>query len=197
MSNNDFRDDRTDAVISDCGTYRYRLTRTWDTAKPTVAFVMLNPSTADETRDDPTIRRCLGFAKDWGYGSLVVVNLFGLRSADPTRLHEHADPVGPANDDYLRAVCADAEQVVVAWGAKGSFKDRALKVADMLETDLYALNTTKDGHPNHPLYQPADAELELWSRTELEHDHSDRKPDDVGEAGELLESALSEGDTDD
>ncbi|WP_455448126.1 DUF1643 domain-containing protein [Natrinema thermotolerans] len=167
------QDNRSDAVLSDDGEYRYRLTRTWDTAKPTVAFLMLNPSTADASEDDSTIRRCLGFAKDWGYGSLVVANLFGLRSTDPSNLRDHADPVGPENDAYLRDVCDEAELVVGAWGAKGSLDGRARVVADTLETDLYALDTTKDGHPVHPLYQPSDADPEPWDVTELQ-EGSDR-----------------------
>ncbi|PCR88706.1 hypothetical protein CP557_21800 [Natrinema ejinorense] len=162
------QDNRSDAVLSDDGEYRYRLTRTWDAAKPTVAFLMLNPSTADASEDDPTIRRCLGFAKDWGYGSLVVANLFGLRTPDPSNLRDHPNPIGPDNDDHLRDVCTDAAQVVAAWGANGSLQDRARAVAKSLETDLYALDTTKAGHPVHPLYQPKDAEPEPWDATELD-----------------------------
>lgn len=161
-------DNRSDAVISDCGEYRYRLSRTWHTEKPTVAFLMLNPSTADATEDDPTIRRCRGFAKDWGYGSLVVANLFALRTSDPSNLRGHSDPVGPKNDKHLQNVCEQAEKVVAAWGANGSFNSRAIEVAETLESDLYALDTTKDGHPVHPLYQPADAEPVEWSVDSLQ-----------------------------
>jgi hypothetical protein len=157
------RDNRRDAVISDDGQYRYRLSRTWDTDKPTLAFIMLNPSTADATEDDPTIRRCLGYAKEWGYGSLVVANLFALRSTDPSNLREHPDPVGPENERHLREVCAESEKVIVAWGANGSLQGRGREVGEMLDVVLYALDTTKDGHPVHPLYQPADAEPEPWS----------------------------------
>ncbi len=96
--------DRNGAVLSADGVYRYRLWRTWDASKPTLAFLMLNPSTADATEDDPTIRRCLGFAKEWGYGSLVVVNLFALRSPNPDALRENDDPVGPENGEHLQIV---------------------------------------------------------------------------------------------
>ncbi|MFC4553615.1 MULTISPECIES: DUF1643 domain-containing protein [Halorussus] len=154
------QDTRSRAVLSDDREYRYRLTRTWDVNKPTLAFIMLNPSTADETDDDPTIRRCLGYAKDWGYGSLVVGNLFAYRATKPRELHDHPNPVGPENDDHLRAICDDAEMVVAAWGTDGSLQNRGREVAALLDADLYALNTTKDGHPNHPLYQPKDAEPE-------------------------------------
>lgn len=160
-------EEHSDAVLSDDGEYRYRLSRTWDTSKPTVAFVMLNPSTANATENDPTIRRCLGYAKDWGYGKLVVANLFALRSSDPATLRDHPDPVAPENDDHLQAVCDEAEKVIVAWGANGSLRGRASEVAAMLDADLYALDTTKAGHPVHPLYQPADADLQLWDGSEL------------------------------
>ncbi|AEH39508.1 DUF1643 domain-containing protein [Halopiger xanaduensis] len=173
MSDTPLRDNRRDAVLSDCGEYRYRLSRTWNASKPTVAFVMLNPSTADDVDDDPTIRRCRGFAEDWGYGSIVVANLFAMRSSEPEALHDHPDPVGPENDDHLRAVCEEAEQVVAAWGAKGSFKDRALEVAALLEDELYALETTKAGHPSHPLYLPSGLEPEPWDSSVLEDGDSE------------------------
>jgi len=156
------RDNRKDAVISDCGLYRYRLTRTWDDSKPTVAVIMLNPSTADATEDDPTIRRVLDYAKQWGYGTLAVGNLFALRTSDPNNIYKHESPVGPKNDEYLQKIVDEAEMVVVAWGTGGSIQCREQKVADLLDVDFYALDTTKDGHPNHPLYQPKDAEPTLW-----------------------------------
>lgn len=158
-----FTDNRSGANLSDDGQYRYRLWRTWDASKPTLAFIMLNPSTADASDDDPTVRRCLGYAKDWGYGTLVVGNLFALRSTDPSNLKDHPDPVGPGNDDHLHRICEDADRVVVAWGTKGALHDRERAVAGLLDADLYALDTTKDGHPNHPLYQPKDAEPTLWN----------------------------------
>ncbi|MDS0280056.1 DUF1643 domain-containing protein [Halomicroarcula sp. S1AR25-4] len=163
-------DDRADAVLSEDRQYRYRLSRTWDTEKPTIAFVMLNPSTADETEDDPTIRRCLGFAEDWGYGSLLVGNLFAYRTSDPADLRDVDDPVGPENDQHLRDICDEADKVIVAWGTDGDLHDREREFVEKLDVDLYALDTTKDGHPNHPLYQPADAEPELF---ELEGGESD------------------------
>lgn len=127
------RDDRRGALISDDGVYRYRLHRTWDSAKPTVAFLMLNPSTADATEDDPTIRRCIGFAKEWGYGTLIVGNLFALRSTDPERLTEHPEPVGPENDAHLMSICGAADQTIAAWGTRGSFGSRGYEVVEMLD----------------------------------------------------------------
>lgn len=156
------RDDRRGAEFSEDREYRYRLWRTWDATEPTVAFVMLNPSTADENANDPTIRRCINFAKDWGYGTLEVVNLFGLRATAPSELREHDAPVGPNNDDYLKQVCRDAEMVVVAWGANGSLQERGRKVAQLVGAEMNALDRTQDGHPVHPLYQPADAEPIKW-----------------------------------
>ncbi len=153
---------RTNAVLSDDREYRYQLTRTWDAKKPTLAFIMLNPSTADETEDDPTIRRCLGYAKDWGYGSLVVGNLFAYRTSEPSELHDHSNPVGPENDNHFREICENAEKVIAAWGTDGNLQNRGQEVVDMLDMDLYALDTTKHGHPNHPLYQPKDVEPEIY-----------------------------------
>lgn len=156
------RDDRQGAVLSADREYRYRLWRTWNEEKPTLAFIMLNPSTADESEDDPTIRRCLGYAEDWGYGTLIVGNLFALRATDPSELRDHPDPVGPENDRHLREICDEADKVIVAWGTDGSLNDRESEVVDLLDVDLYALNETKHGHPNHPLYQPKDAEPEVF-----------------------------------
>jgi len=156
------QDDRSDAILSDDREYRYRLTRTWNVEKPTLAFIMLNPSTADETEDDPTITRCLGYAEDWGYGSLVVGNLFAYRATNRDELREVANPVGPENDRHLREIASEADRVVAAWGTDGSLRDREREVCGLLDVDLYALNTTKHGHPNHPLYQPKDAEPEVY-----------------------------------
>lgn len=159
------RDDRTGAVLDTDREYRYRLWRTWDVEKPTAAFIMLNPSTADEDENDPTIRRCINYAKDWGYGTLEVVNLFALRATDPSELQDHTAPIGGANDVHLRKVCDEAEIVVGAWGANGSLHGRGREVAEMLDVQLHALDTTKDGHPVHPLYQPADADPTAWDHT--------------------------------
>lgn len=153
-------DDRGGALFGPNNTYRYLLRRDWDVDRPTVAFIMLNPSTADGYTDDPTIRRCLDYAKKWGYGSLVVGNLFALRSTDPMQLYDHPDPIGPENDEQLQQICEMAEKVIAAWGAKGSLHERGREVAAMLDVDLLALDTTKSGHPNHPLYQPKGIEPE-------------------------------------
>ncbi|WP_176451091.1 DUF1643 domain-containing protein [Halorubrum sp. Ea1] len=150
----------SDAVLSPDRVYRYRLSRTWDRDNPTLGFIMLNPSTADESEDDNTIRRCLGYAKDWGYGSILVGNLFAYRATDRSQLREYNNPIGPKNDEHLRSICEEVDMTVAAWGTDGALYNRGPEVVEMLDADLYALNRTKEGHPNHPLYQPKDAEPE-------------------------------------
>ena len=143
------------ALLSPCGRYRYWLTRSWAEGNGLcVAFVGLNPSTADADVDDPTIRRCVGFAKAWGYSSLAMVNLFAFRATQPADMEAAADPVGPDNDGWLRTASASAAITVAAWGAGGGFKRRDEAVRDLLMRRHY-LRLTKDGHPGHPLYLPA------------------------------------------
>lgn len=163
-------DNRNGARLDSEREYRYKLWRTWDVSKPALGFIMLNPSTADESEDDPTIRRCLGYAKDWGYGKIVVGNLFALRATDPSELRDHESPVGAANDVHLRQIADESDKVIAAWGANGSLQERGREVAELLEDDLYALDTTKDGHPVHPLYQPADAEPIPYSAEVLDRE---------------------------
>jgi len=131
--------------------YRYRLWRRWDQTRPVVVFVLLNPSTADARHDDPTIRRCLGFARRWGYGGIEVVNLFAYRATDPRVLRTVRDPVGRANRHQVRAALARAELVVLGWGASTE-GDRMLKVSH-----AYCLGLTSAGQPRHPLYLRRDA----------------------------------------
>jgi len=120
---------------------------------------MLNPSTADASQDDATIRRCIGFAKLWGFGTLIVGNLFALRSTDPKALYGHPDPVGPENDKHLVSISQSARKIICAWGTHGKLRDRGREVADRLEFfPLSALKVTADGHPGHPLYLAASTE---------------------------------------
>nr|WSZ21194.1 DUF1643 domain-containing protein [Streptomyces canus] len=145
--------------------YRYLLTRIWDTSRPPVVFLMLNPSTADALEDDPTIRRCTGFARRHGAGGLVVVNLFGLRSTDPRALRHHPDPVGPLNDAFIRQATSGASLVVAAWGAAGVEHGRSASVSKALAVRgvaLRCLGMTSTGQPRHPLYLPGDAALEPY-----------------------------------
>jgi hypothetical protein len=121
-----------------------------------VLFVMLNPSIADATTDDPTLRRCLAFARTWGFGYLDVCNLFAHRSAHPDVLKAVADPVGPRNDRVIAEVAARANRIVVAWGARGSLRDRAERVLSAILTQppLHCFGRTCAGEPRHPLYLP-------------------------------------------
>lgn len=145
---------RKGAVIDLIGSYRYSLWREWDINAPRVVFVMLNPSRADATTDDPTLRRCISFAQSWGYGSLEVVNLFAYRSSKPTELKKVTDPVGSENDRYLEKAVKSADKIIVAWGNNGILKNRCKEVLDWLTSldTLYCLGITQRGCPRHPLY---------------------------------------------
>lgn len=140
------------AVISPCGTYRYRLARIWDKSLPRLGWIMLNPSTADAEVDDPTVVKCGTYARRWGYGGILVCNLYALRSPHPHMLRQHPDPVGPDNDEHLRALLAGPADVVGAWGALAS-NSRVDAVLAMPGSErLLALRETKTGQPGHPLY---------------------------------------------
>lgn len=143
------------AFFSPDKAYRYYLSRRWDFALPYCAFVMLNPSTADAQQDDPTIRRCIAYAKAWGYGGLVVVNIFAYRATDPKELYKLLDPVGPANMEYVIDAGRHAAKTICAWGANGKFRTQGRKVIRALReagVELYCLTTTDGGEPGHPLY---------------------------------------------
>lgn len=140
------------ASFSRDGRYRYSLTRRWDDG-PCVAWVMLNPSTADATHDDPTLRRVTAISRRAGFGALEVVNLCALRSADPADLARAEDPIGPRTDAALRRALARADAVVAAWGVPPrGLVERAEAVRRMLGGDVRCLGLTGGGHPRHPLY---------------------------------------------
>ena len=119
------------AVLSQCRTYRYRLVRVWDSHMPRLGVIGHSWSATNEWRSDATVRRCIGFARTWGYGGVDIGNLFSLQAANPTKLGPVADPVGPDNDAHLAAMCADNDLVVLAWGARAD-PNRAQSVAHML-----------------------------------------------------------------
>src|SRR5262249_12400239 len=152
------------AILSPCLTYRYVLTRAWDEALPLSYWIMLNPSTADASLDDPTIRRCMSFARRWGCGGIDVRNLFALRATEPRRLRggDHP-PFGPDNDKHLIALAERRPgPVVAAWGTHGALFSRGTYVTHLLAeraVPLSCLGTTKDGHPKHPLYVRTDVPL--------------------------------------
>lgn len=151
------------AFISDCERFRYSLTRTWDSSKPHVLFVLLNPSTADAEVDDATVRVATSFAKRWDKGGLKFVNLFAYRTTYPSQLLKAADPVGPLNNETLLEYARDASKIVVAWGTNGTYMGRDKDVMRLLEDyDLWCLGRTKDGHPRHPLRMKLDTPLELF-----------------------------------
>ncbi len=159
------------AVLSDDLRYRYSLWRTWDATKPAVLFVMLNPSTADADVDDPTIRRCIGFARRWGYGGIYVWNLYGYRATDPAELDAADDPIGRENEDHLWEILQDGNvgRIIAAWGAKpgrGRYVHREISVryGPLYDREVHALGLTKDGHPRHPLYVRGDVEPVLYPR---------------------------------
>lgn len=146
----------TGAQFSDCRAYRYALWRIWNPDKPALLFVMLNPSTADEEKNDPTVERCERRAKAMGYGGLRVANIFALRSTDPAALYKAADPIGPDNDLCIaNAVVQSASNVICAWGSHGKFNDRGravLRTIVQAGAVPYFLKMTADGQPSHPLY---------------------------------------------
>lgn len=153
------------ARFSPCRRYRYSLWRNWHglltNANGYAMFVGLNPSTADETNDDPTIRRCIAFAQAWGYEGLCMTNLFAFRATAPTEMMRANDPVGPDNDRTLRELAAAAGVVIAAWGVHGTYGNRHTVVRTMLPR-LHYLRLTKDGHPGHPLYLPKDLKPVEW-----------------------------------
>jgi len=145
------------AVFSPDRIYRYALFRQWDEDRPRACQVVigLNPSTADESINDPTIRKCIGRAKRNGFNQLVMLNIFALRSTDPKKLKQVADPIGPENDVWIREICNRVNTVIVAWGNDGEILKRGQAVSTMLFTpgiDMYCLGTNKNGEPKHPLY---------------------------------------------
>jgi len=144
------------ASFDESGAYRYSLTRSWGAGRR-IAFVLLNPSTADATADDPTIRRCIGFAQALGFGSLEVVNLCALRSTDPTALARHPDPIGPANADAIARAIARADLTVAGWGNHGARYVELLPPEAWSDVDLHCFGLTKLGQPRHPLYLPSAA----------------------------------------
>lgn len=152
--------DAASATFSSCRRYRYTLHRIWDASLPVLVFLMLNPSTADELQNDPTVERCQRRAKRMGFGGVVVINLFAFRSTDPSALYSEEDPVGPGNDTSIADTCASAGMVICAWGTHGKHLGRAEQVLKMLAgagVKLHALAVNADGSPKHPLYVANDA----------------------------------------
>jgi hypothetical protein len=143
------------AAFSPCRRYRYALCRQWDNTKATVLFIGLNPSTADEENDDPTLVRCINFAKSWGYGGVCMANLFAYRATKPKDLLARKRVIGKDNNDWLLDLAKDADKVIAAWGNDGRYLSRSTQVKKLIEP-LHCLKLNKSGEPAHPLYLKAD-----------------------------------------
>jgi len=150
---------RRSADFSKCGKYRYTLKRFWDDKKGHVLFVLLNPSTADAKKDDPTNRRGIGFAKRWGYGGVVFCNLFAYRTPYPSELKKAKRPVGRFNDKWLKEEARKADLVVASWGNHGRLLGRNEEVREMIK-GMSHLGITKEGDPKHILYLRGDLKPE-------------------------------------
>lgn len=158
------------AVISDCTLYRYELVRVWDKSLSLLSIVMVNPSTADHTKNDQTIVKVMGFARLLGYGGIIVVNLFAFRATDVNELKTAVDPVGRQNIHYIFCAMVRTPMTLVAWGASSKLphrlRDQWRKVsnmAHMMNRTLYCLGTCNDGHPKHPLTLPYNSQVKQWS----------------------------------
>jgi hypothetical protein len=153
------------AVYSDCEAYRYALTRVWNPTGPRLLIVMLNPSTATEVQNDPTIERCERRARALGFGGFRACNIFALRETDPRRMRQAVAPTGPDNDAAILDGCAWADTILCAWGSHGTHLERGPQVERLLRAtgrDLHTLGQTKFGHPRHPLYVAYSVEPALW-----------------------------------
>jgi hypothetical protein len=147
------------AVFSPCKTWRYRLTRSWNEGRGACLWIMLNPSTADASRVDPTVRRAMSFAMDWGFQHGWVANVFAIRATDPDHLYRHPDPIGPDNDRTLQDMASQADRVMLAWGNHALHGDRFQAVLGMIapwKAKTMHVGLNKSGMPKHPLYVRGD-----------------------------------------
>lgn len=157
------------AVYSPCERYRYTLTRVWDADGARALFVMLNPSTATEVQNDPTVERCERRARVLGFGAFRVCNIFAFRATDPKVMRAQADPVGPENDAAIAESALWADRIVCAWGTHGAHQGRGRAVETLLRRTghpLYHLGLSKAGHPRHPLYIGYAQPLEFWTHAD-------------------------------
>ena len=145
------------AVFSPCRKWRYHLQQVWDDTKPNLMWMMLNPSTADETKNDPTVERCEQRARMWGFGGVEVYNIFSYRATDPEDMKSHADPIGPDNDSWVVTFAKKSRETtaIIGWGNHGGHLNRGKQVLDIIEAHngvVKALKVNASGHPKHPLY---------------------------------------------
>lgn len=153
------------AQFSPCGKYRYKLWRIWEPSKPTCLFILLNPSTADEEENDPTVERCERRAKLMGFGGLIVCNLFAFRATNPEVMKAQEDPIGPKNDSVIAAEADLAGMVVCGWGEDGKHLNRSKTVLGTLlhlKISVHYLRMNKSGEPGHPLYISYRQQPQLW-----------------------------------
>ena len=154
------------AIYSDCGIYRYVLWRDWGQSTRKIGFVMLNPSTATEVQNDPTVERCERRARTLGFDGFGVANIFSYRATDPKVMRAQADPIGPGNDAAITALAQDVDVLICAWGTHGAHLGRGAEVARLLRSTgrpLFHLGLTKAGDPKHPLYIGYAQQPELWA----------------------------------
>lgn len=153
------------AQYSDCKRYRYALTRVWEKSGRKALFVMLNPSTATEIQNDPTVERCERRARTLNFGGFRVCNIFAYRATDPRDMRSQVDPVGLENDATILRACDWADQIVCAWGTHGAHQQRGAQVEQMLRAQpkpLFHLGLSKMGHPKHPLYIAYAVQPKVW-----------------------------------
>ena len=158
-------DTASEATYSPCETYRYELTRVWNSKTSRILFVMLNPSTATEIKNDPTVARCEGRARPLGFGSYRVCNIFALRSTNPRELYQSDFPIGEENNEAIKRGCDWADKIVCAWGNHGELLDRGKEVEHLMRSTgnhLLHLGLTKKNFPKHPLYISHSQRLMLW-----------------------------------
>lgn len=163
-------DAESGATFSDCWRYRYNLWRHWSREDGYLVWILLNPSTADERKDDPTVRRCMAFARRWAFGGVEIVNVYALRSTDPRNLWRAADPVGPENDERIRDAIRGGGLIVAAWGAHAK-RERVEEIRKLHDAvrgrtasipPLQCLGVSKSGAPRHPLYVPGSTPVVDW-----------------------------------
>ncbi len=160
--------EESSAELSPCGIYRYTLTREWEDGR-CVAWLMFNPSTADATEDDATIRKCIGFSKRWGYGRMIVVNLYAVRSRDPKAVARTVDPVGPLNNYWTREAIGESRELICAWGCAqhmpgiGNRINEVMAIAREEKVATLCLGQRRDSHPRHPLMLPYATERESYT----------------------------------
>jgi len=152
---------KKNAILSEDRKYRYVLSRIWDETKPKVMIIGLNPSTADETEDDPTIGRCISFSKSWGYGGVYMLNLFAFRATQPKDMFNTQNPIGLENNSYIEIYSKKVEKIVCAWGNHGIYKNRGNEIREKFDK-LFYLTLNQTGEPAHPLYLKFELVPKKW-----------------------------------